>query len=133
MAYYRRSYMKRSKTNSSVLLVVLVCGFVAVMLPAGVLSVLSSRVLPLLALFVLLLAGLFIFLLFWQRRKERERLLALQVSDVDSMEGRDFEGYVAEILRTQGYRIALTKVTGDYGGDIVARKNGVTSVLQLKR
>ena len=48
-----------------------------------------------------------------------------RLSSVDTMDGLDFEKYVANILRVQGYsNITLTEQY-DYGVDIIATKDGI--------
>ena len=48
-------------------------------------------------------------------------------SDIDLMEGRDFEYYCAELLKRRGFQeVEVTKGSGDYGIDILAEKDGVT-------
>ena len=74
---------------------------------------------------VVLLAGFFLFLL---RRGKRVRS-----SDIDLMEGHDFEYYCAELLRLRGFQeVEVTKGSGDYGIDILAEKDGVTYAIQCK-
>ena len=56
-----------------------------------------------------------------------------RLSDVDTMDGLDFEKYVANILKKQGYsNITLTEQY-DYGVDIIATKNSVRWGIQVKR
>ena len=74
---------------------------------------------------VVLLAG---FLLFLLRRGKRVR-----PSDIDLMEGHDFEYYCAELLKRRGFQeVEVTKGSGDYGIDILAEKDGVTYAIQCK-
>ncbi|MCM1560857.1 MAG: restriction endonuclease [Butyrivibrio sp.] len=55
-------------------------------------------------------------------------------SDIDLMEGHDFEYYCAELLRRRGFQeVEVTKGSGDYGIDILAEKDGVTYAIQCKR
>lgn len=55
------------------------------------------------------------------------------LSDVDTMDGLDFEKYAANILKKQGYsNITLTEKY-DYGVDIIATKNGIRWGIQVKR
>lgn len=55
------------------------------------------------------------------------------LSDVDTMDGLDFEKYIASILKKQGYsNITLTEQY-DYGVDIIATKNGIRWGIQVKR
>ena len=115
------------------LLFILLLAFLTIFIPAGILSSVYSRAIIIIFVIGLLALGFVIFFLWWQRKKRLERMRALEISDVDKMTGQDFEKYVSEILKTQGHTIALTKITGDYGGDIVGHKNGITTVFQLKR
>ncbi len=51
----------------------------------------------------------------------------------DNMTGEEFEQYVAEILKYNGYtNIELTKHTGDYGIDILADYQGYSYAIQCK-
>lgn len=54
-------------------------------------------------------------------------------SDLDLMEGHDFEYFCAELLRRRGFQeVEVTKGSGDYGIDILAEKEGVTYAIQCK-
>ena len=56
-----------------------------------------------------------------------------RLSNIDTMEGLDFEKYVASILKKQGYsNIRLTEQF-DYGVDIIATKDGIRWGIQVKR
>lgn len=54
-------------------------------------------------------------------------------SDIDLMDGRDFEYYCAELLSLRGFlEVEVTKGSGDYGIDILAEKDGITYAIQCK-
>ena len=53
--------------------------------------------------------------------------------DVDTMGGLDFEKYVAEFLRANGYRNVSLTERYDFGVDIIAEKDGVRWGVQTKR
>lgn len=54
-------------------------------------------------------------------------------SELDDMDGRDFEYYCADLLANRGFRdIEVTKGSGDYGVDILAEKEGITFAIQCK-
>lgn len=54
-------------------------------------------------------------------------------SDIDLMEGHDFEYYCAELPKRRGFKeVEVTKGSGDYGIDILAEKDGVTYAIQCK-
>ena len=51
----------------------------------------------------------------------------------DTLEGREFEYYCAELLQKKGFiEVEVTKGSGDYGVDILAEKDGVTYAIQCK-
>jgi hypothetical protein len=52
---------------------------------------------------------------------------------VDSMSGVDFEIAVAEVYRSLGYTVTVTKASGDFGVDVIAEKGGVKLAIQTKR
>ncbi len=54
-------------------------------------------------------------------------------SEVDEMEGHDFEYFCAELLEKAGFlEVEVTKGSGDYGVDILAEKDGITYAIQCK-
>lgn len=55
------------------------------------------------------------------------------IADVDKMGGTQFEHFLANIYRKQGYKVKVTPPSGDYGADLVIEKNNVRIVVQAKR
>lgn len=52
---------------------------------------------------------------------------------IDRMSGVEFEEFVAAQLRVAGYTVTPTASTGDYGVDLIAKKDGVRMAVQCKR
>ncbi|MBP3351576.1 MAG: restriction endonuclease [Lachnospiraceae bacterium] len=74
-------------------------------------------------LIVLIVAGILWFVL------ARRRL----PSDMDMMEGHEFEFFCAELLKKNGFlEVEVTRGSRDYGVDILAQKEGVTYAIQCK-
>ena len=48
----------------------------------------------------------------------------LTIEDVDKLEPRFFEAFVAALFDKQGYYVVLTPYSGDKGADVVARQRG---------
>lgn len=84
-------------------------------------------------LLALLFGGMLYLWLVYKQQMRRKALRALQISHIDTMTGEEFEEYVAELLRFQGYKTRMTPRSGDYGVDIVASRDGVKTVVQIKR
>lgn len=52
---------------------------------------------------------------------------------VDTMGGVDFEKFVANIFRKNGYRVQTTVATGDFGADLILSRRGERICVQCKR
>lgn len=54
-------------------------------------------------------------------------------SEMDDMEGHEFEYFCADLLRDNGFtEVEVTRGSGDYGVDILAQKDGITYAVQCK-
>ena len=53
-----------------------------------------------------------------------EKSSPLTIEDVDKLEPRFFEAFVAALFKKQGYYVVLTPYSGDKGADVVARQRG---------
>ncbi len=53
--------------------------------------------------------------------------------EIDQMDGIEFEKYIAQLLRINGYSHVKLTNKFDYGIDILARKNGIRWGIQVKR
>lgn len=84
-------------------------------------------------LVVLFMGGSLYLWLAYKQRMRQKALRALQISQVDAMTGREFEEYVAELFRFQGYKAQVTPPGGDSGGGIVVSKGGIKTAVQTKR
>lgn len=77
--------------------------------------------------------GAWILLAAWVKARRTIRFLRSGLREIDAMTGTDFERYVAAKLRGAGYRVATTKVTGDFGVDLIASKGRRRIAIQCKR
>lgn len=66
-------------------------------------------------------------------RFRNERLKQSGIADIDKMSGDDFEKYLAQLFKSQGYESIKTKASGDFGADVVIEKDNVRIVIQAKR
>ena len=81
---------------------------------------------------------LFRFFIYDLRRKMHpsyaERLQKILITEVDGMKGHDFERYVAELMKMNGFtKVKVTKGSGDYGIDITANLDRDKYAIQCKR
>lgn len=72
-------------------------------------------------------------ILILRKKKHEERLKKSGIAEIDKMEGIQFENYLGHLLRAQGYKIEVSKATGDYGADLLIQKDGKRIVVQAKR
>jgi restriction system protein len=55
------------------------------------------------------------------------------LSHVDDLDGYEFEWLVADLYEKKGYSVNVTKLSGDYGVDIIAKKGNEVLAIQAKR
>jgi restriction system protein len=67
-----------------------------------------------------------------QRRRDLKRASS-GMAAIDQMSGVEFEEFVAAQLRTVGWSVTRTASTGDYGVDLIAKRNGACMAVQCKR
>jgi restriction system protein len=67
-----------------------------------------------------------------QRRRDM-RCATADLAAIDEMSGVEFEEFVAAQLRTVGWSVAHTASTGDYGVDLIAKRDGACMAVQCKR
>lgn len=77
----------------------------------------------------LLVVGLMIY----RALREKHRYDAITEADINSMDGLEFERYLADLLRKRGYSDVRLTERFDYGIDIIAKKDGMTWGIQAKR
>jgi len=65
-------------------------------------------------------------------KKKRQQLLMAGAYDIASLTPLQFEKYCGILLEDSGWRVEYTDITGDYGADIIAHKNGQKMIVQCK-
>lgn len=83
---------------------------------------------PLYALILLMVVGKIAYRLY-----EMNRLARSGVNEIDNMDGKTFEKYLEVLFVKLGYKVERTSYVGDYGADLVVRKDRVKTVIQAKR
>lgn len=67
-------------------------------------------------------------------RAERQRHSRAGITDVDKMDGFEFERFLGNLLKSKGYKVRVTQESGDFGADLVIEDcNGLRGVIQAKR
>lgn len=66
------------------------------------------------------------------KKRKRDAILS-KYAQIDKMTGIEFENFVKAVYEKRGYRVTTTPQTNDYGCDLVLQRDGVRSVVQVKR
>lgn len=85
---------------------------------------------------VIIVGGLIVlgYLSFRNKTNANHIKYTVDLSEIDSMEGHDFEYWCAELLRRNGFnKITVTRGSGDDGIDIIAFYDGLKYGIQCKR
>jgi len=67
------------------------------------------------------------------RNYHRDQKQRTPTAEFDTLNGIEFETWLANVLRGNGYEVTGTPITGDQGADLIARRDGKTVVIQAKR
>ncbi|MDQ0255618.1 restriction system protein [Evansella vedderi] len=65
--------------------------------------------------------------------KKKQHFKRANMTVIDQMDGFEFEEYLAYMFTKLGYKAKKTRNTGDYGADVVLKKDGIKTVVQAKR
>jgi HJR/Mrr/RecB family endonuclease len=65
-------------------------------------------------------------------KSERSLTNKITVTDVDFMSGIEFDNFLRTLFSTMGYKVEITKNSGDQGADLVIEKFGEKSIIQAK-
>ncbi|MMZ51430.1 Restriction endonuclease [compost metagenome] len=71
--------------------------------------------------------------IFYRQMAASTRLRNSGITEIDKMDGHQFERYLGHLFRAQGYKAEVTQASGDYGADLVLTKSGQRIVVQAKR
>jgi len=72
----------------------------------------------------------------WYKKTEVRRMKELDLGiseDFMNMNHFEFEEFIAKLFRKMGYDAHVTPKTGDYGIDVIAKKNGEIIAIQVKK
>ena len=129
--------MARTSKNNSGSGCALVCGIGVIVIFAWIaLNYLFEEPGILSVILVVIVFGLIIvgIIDYRNRTNATRRKYTVDLSEIDSMEGHDFEYWCAELLRRNGFnKITVTRGSGDDGIDIIAFCNGAKYGIQCKR
>ena len=64
---------------------------------------------------------------------DKEFYASLSIEKVDIMEGEEFERFLKRLFLYKGYLVSETARTGDFGADLILKKDGRITVVQAKR
>lgn len=67
-----------------------------------------------------------------KRSDDKDGILTSRIEDVDKMDGITFEKFLAALYGKFGYEVDLTRITGDFGVDLILTKDDETITAQAK-
>ncbi len=80
----------------------------------------------------LLIAGATV-IVFWFYRVVRRHRIASTLSEIDAMDGHEFERFLVRLFRRLGYRARnVGGQGGDFGADLIVEKDGARIAVQAK-
>ncbi|MBN1594219.1 MAG: tetratricopeptide repeat protein [Candidatus Coatesbacteria bacterium] len=108
------------------------CAWVALIAIGGIIYLFRDYPVPM-TIGAAAIIALIIFFSVKARKRRLERIRALSIDNIDSMNGTGFEHYVAQLLQHQGWSVEVTPPSGDYGADVIATRGNTRMAVQCKR
>src|SRR5436305_1624803 len=65
--------------------------------------------------------------------REEKRFAESGIAEIDIMDGITFERYLEVLFCSLGYSVERTQASGDFGADLIIKREGVSTVVQAKR
>lgn len=69
----------------------------------------------------------------FEEKLSRNQDKKITVEEIEHLNGFEFEELIGELFRKAGYKVNVTKKSGDQGADLVVEKDGVCTAIQTKR
>ena len=66
------------------------------------------------------------------KKRNAEKIKIYSVSQLDTMSGTEFESFLKVLFEKMEYYVLLTKISRDYGADLIIKKGGKESLVQAK-
>lgn len=66
-------------------------------------------------------------------RQKYDKSPSIQMEEIDKMDGKTFEEFLGVLFRNLGYKVEVTRYSGDYGADLILQKRRKRIVVQAKR
>lgn len=120
----KRYQRKRKKKNEGVNLLLVVIAAAAYYVTESV----EGTIAVVVAIFTT-----FISLVLIKKYSDKKRLKVARMDEVDAMDGVQFEHYLSVLFKSLKYSAKVTQSAGDYGADLIIKKDGRTIAVQAKR
>ena len=70
---------------------------------------------------------------YFEQKLESENFHSITIQDINLITGYEFEHFLKTLFEKMGYKVELTKLSGDQGADLIISKFGEKVVVQAKR
>lgn len=80
-----------------------------------------------------LFAVTLIAILYYTNKRSGKKYLRYGFAKLNNLTGEEFEELLKAYFKKNGYKVDLTPKSGDYGADLIVRKNGEKIIIQAKR
>lgn len=69
----------------------------------------------------------------FEERLKRNHDTKLSVEEIEHLNGFEFEELIGDLFKKAGYKVNVTKKSGDQGADLVVEKEGFSTAIQTKK
>jgi len=69
----------------------------------------------------------------FEEKLGRDQDKKIIINEIEHLDGFEFENLIGNLFKKAGYKVQVTKKSGDQGADIIAEKDGISTAIQTKK
>ncbi len=69
----------------------------------------------------------------FEEKLSRNQDNKISIEEIEHLDGFAFEQLIGDLLRKAGYKVKVTKKSGDQGADLIVEKDGISTAIQTKK
>lgn len=69
----------------------------------------------------------------FEEKLQRDPSRIITVDSIEHLNGFEFEELIGDVFRKAGYKVTVTKKSGDQGADLVVEREGISTAVQTKK
>ncbi len=133
MKYFEYKRYKYRLKFYKIIAAALIVGLLLIYVKLSQMGFTTDQMIAFIYVFCFLVIMVLLGIKFGSKAIKKHKYLHSPLAEVDRMSGMEFEHYLKAHFENLGYKVNLTANTGDFGADLICKKDNETTLVQAKR